>query len=162
MAKHTKPIQANQIPAETAQSLYPEPFKAMMDGRIKRKLGNHFGLSNFGVNLTELQPHAMSALKHYHSKQDEFIYILSGSPTLIYGEQEFELTAGDCFGFKAGTGIGHQLINPSDGVVTYLEIGDRSDDHVIYPDEDLIAQSTDNGAWEFLHKDGTPYPKDDA
>jgi len=68
MANHNKPIQAKQIPAETVQSLYPEPFKAMMDGRIKRKLGNHFGLSNFGVNLTELQPHAMSALKHCHSK----------------------------------------------------------------------------------------------
>ncbi len=162
MTKHTKPIQASQIPAETAQSLYPEPFKTMMDGRIKRKLGNHFGLSNFGVNLTELQPHAMSALKHCHSKQDEFIYVISGSPTLIYGKQEFELTAGDCFGFKAGTGIGHQLVNQSDGVVTYLEIGDRSNDHVIYPDDDLIAQSTDTGAWEFLHKDGTPYPKDDA
>ncbi len=162
MAKHTKPIQAKQIPAETAQSLYPEPFKSMMNGRIKRKLGNHFGLSNFGVNLTELQPHAMSALKHCHSKQDELIYIISGSPTLIYAKQEFELKAGDCFGFKAGTGIGHQLINPSDDVVTYLEIGDRSDDHVTYPDDDLIAQSTDSGAWEFLHKDGTPYTKDDA
>ena len=162
MANHNKPIQAKQIPAETVQSLYPEPFKAMMDGRIKRKLGNHFGLSNFGVNLTELQPHAMSALKHCHSKQDELIYIISGAPTLIYGDQEFELTAGDCFGFKAGTGIGHQLINQSDGVVTYLEVGDRNHDHVTYPDDDLIAQSTDDGAWEFLHKDGTPYSKDDA
>ena len=73
MTNHSKPIQAKQIPAEAAQSLYPEPFKSMMNGRIKRKLGNHFGLSNFGVNLTELQPHAMSALKHCHSKQDSFI-----------------------------------------------------------------------------------------
>jgi len=156
--KASKPINALDIPAETKASLYPEPFKALMQGRIKRKLGNHFGLSNFGVNLTTLEAGAMSALKHHHTTQDEFIYILEGEATLIFGEEEILMTAGDCVGFQCNTKLGHQLINNSSAIVRYLEIGDRSpNDYVEYPDDDLIATSQEDGTWQFLHKDNTPY-----
>ncbi len=82
---HRTPIQATQIPESTAKSLYPEPFASLVKHRTRRKLGEHFGLANFGVNLTTLAPGAISALKHHHSKQDEFVYVISGAPMLRYG-----------------------------------------------------------------------------
>lgn len=153
-----KPIAAKKIIPNLQKSLYPEPFATMMEGRIKRKLGDYFGLTNFGINLTEIKPGGISALKHHHMTQDEFIYILSGTPTLVFGSDEHLLQPGDCFGLNKGQGIGHQIANNSDEVVTYLEIGDRSpDDQVEYPDNDLCAKSEADGSWSFLHKDGTPY-----
>ena len=138
-------------------SNYPEPFFSMMGGREKRALGDVFGLNNFGVNLTRLAPGALSALRHAHSKQDEFIYILEGRPTLITDEGETPLAPGMCAGFKAGTGNGHMLINRSSEDVVYLEAGDRTPgDQGSYPDDDLQAVMID-GAWSFRHKDGTPY-----
>lgn len=89
------PINADSIAENKNKSLYPEPFASMVKGRSKRKLGDHFGLTNFGVNLTKLSPGTISALKHHHSKQDEFIYILSGIPTLIYGDNEYLMAPGD-------------------------------------------------------------------
>lgn len=151
-------ISAKQIDFTSKKSLYPEPFASLMEGRVKRKLGDYFGLTNFGINLTELNPGAMSALKHHHLKQDEFIYILSGAPTLIFGNEEYVMSPGECFGFKKGQNIGHQLVNKSKELVVYLEIGDRSvGDKVEYPDDDLSAQSNTDGSWFFLHKNGTPY-----
>lgn len=153
-----KPIAAKSIPADSTRSLYPEPFASLMEGRSKRKLGNYFGLVNFGVNLTELAPGALSALKHHHVTQDEFIYILQGAATLIYGSERFEMNPGDCFGFPKNSGIASQLRNDSDERVIYLEIGDRSpNDHVAYPDDDLQARCGDDGVWWFYHNDGTPY-----
>ena len=91
----------------------------------KRRLGDLFGLGNFGVNMTDLEPGSASALSHYHSKQDEFVYVVSGTATLILGDEEFEVGEGQCVGFKAGAAVAHQLVNRSESVVTYLEIGDR-------------------------------------
>jgi uncharacterized cupin superfamily protein len=93
------------------KTIYPEPYASLVQGRLKRKLGDVFGLTNFGVNLTHLSPGAMSALAHSHSRQDEFIYILAGALTLILGDEEFTLNPGDCYGFKAKTGVAHHLIN---------------------------------------------------
>jgi uncharacterized cupin superfamily protein len=153
-----KPIKATNISAHKTKSLYPEPFASMMNGRTKRKLGDFFGLTNFGINLTELSPGAMSALKHHHSKQDEFIYILRGSPTLVYGNDEYLMSPGECFGFRKGNKIGHHLVNHSDSSVVYLEMGDRTaEDMVEYPGNDLIAKSDNKGTWIFLHKDGSAY-----
>lgn len=153
-----KPVSAKEIEVMSVKTLYPEPFASMMNGRIKRKLGDHFGLSNFGVNLTELAPGALSALKHHHAEQDEFIYILSGTPTLIFGNEEFLMQPGDCFGFKKGQGIGHQLANNSNASVSYLEMGDRSaGDKVEYPGNDLCAKIETDGTWSFMHKNGEPY-----
>ena len=125
---------------------------------MKRKLGDRFGLTNFGVNLTHLAPGSMSGLRHSHSKQDEFIYILEGTPTLILGEDEFVLSPGECYGNSAGTGITHHRVNRSTETVTYIEIGDRSpNDEVEYPDDDLKATLQANGEWNVTHKDDRLY-----
>ncbi|HKI60095.1 MAG TPA: cupin domain-containing protein, partial [Mariprofundaceae bacterium] len=119
-------ISVLEVPVHDQPSTYPEPFASMIKGRTKRRLGDFFNLSNFGVNLTHLEPGAISALRHSHSKQDEFIYILEGNPTLHTDDGKSKLTPGMCAGFKAGSGNGHQLINESDKEVIYLEIGDRT------------------------------------
>jgi len=138
-------------------SSYPEPFASRMEGREKRALGELFGLTNFGVNLTRLTPGAMSALRHAHTRQDEFVYVLQGHPTLRTDEGATGLAPGMCAGFKAGTGNGHHLVNETERDVLYLEIGDRMPgDEGTYPDDDLMAQMVD-GQWRFSHKDGSPW-----
>jgi uncharacterized cupin superfamily protein len=150
-------INAINVTPRAKRSVYPEPFASLMQGREKRVLGDVFGLNNFGVNLTRLAPHAMSALRHAHTKQDEFVYILEGRPTLHTDEGRTPLAPGMCAGFKAGTGNGHRLVNETDSDVLYLEVGDRTPgDTATYPDDDLQAQNL-NGTWTFLRKDGTPY-----
>ena len=159
MQNVTKPVAilALEAPARNKPSNYPDPFASRMLGREKRQLGDLFGLTNFGVNLTRLAPNAVSALRHAHTKQDEFIYILQGSPVLHTDEGLTPLSPGMCAGFKAGTGNGHRLINESAEDVVYLEIGDRTPgDEGNYPDEDLKALLVD-GKWQFVHKDGAPY-----
>jgi uncharacterized cupin superfamily protein len=142
----------------TKSSNYPEPFASRMAGREKRPLGDIFGLSNFGVNLTRLVPGAGSALRHAHSKQDEFVYILEGNPVLITNQGETSLTPGMCAGFKAGSGNASQLVNRTSVDVLYLEVGDRSaGDIVNYPDDDLKAELGMDGKWQFMHKNGTPW-----
>lgn len=151
-------ILASDAPARTKPSNYPEPFASRMAGRVKRPLGDLFGLTNFGVNLTRLTPGAVSALHHAHSQQDEFIYILEGRPTLIVGDEETELHPGMCAGFKAGTGQGHHLENHTTTDVVFLEVGDRSPgDAGSYPVDDIQAVFGADGKWQFTHKDGTPY-----
>ncbi|MEZ5630319.1 MAG: cupin domain-containing protein [Burkholderiaceae bacterium] len=150
-------VVALEVPPRTRPTNYPEPFAARMKGREKRQLGDVFGLVNFGVNLTRLAPGAVSALRHAHSKQDEFIYILKDSPVLHTDEGRTVLAPGMCAGFRAGTGNAHHLINESAEEVLYLEVGDRSPgDEGSYPDDDLQAELV-QGAWRFTHKDGTPY-----
>jgi len=153
-----EPIAAIELPVSHRRSIYPAPFSSQVEGRIKRRLGDHFGLTNFGINLTELAPGSVSALLHHHTKQDEFVYIISGTPILVLADKEYPLRAGDCCGFKAGTGVGHQLVNRSASPVLYLEIGDRSaGDYATYPKDDLMFTQVDAGAWILTHKDGTPY-----
>ena len=150
-------IVAMDAPARAKRSSYPEPFASRMMGRQKHPLGDLFGLTNFGVNLTRLAPGAVSALRHAHTKQDEFIYVLQGRPTLHTDSGYTLLAPGMCAGFRAGTGNGHCLINNTAEEVLYLEVGDRSPgDEGTYPDDDLCAQLV-NGQWAFTHKDGTPY-----
>lgn len=129
-----------------------------MKGREKRQIGDLFGLSNFGVNLTRLSPGSCSALRHAHTHQDEFLYIISGNPLLVTDQGETLLSPGMCAGFIANSGNAHHLINCSNEEVLYLEIGDRSTgDSVIYPDDDLKATLGSDGKWQFFHKDGKPY-----
>jgi len=151
------PIATLEVPVSSRPTIYPPPFAERVQGRLKRRLGDHFGLVNFGVNLTELAPGAVSALLHHHTRQDEFIYVVSGTPTLVLDDREYLLQAGDCCGFKAGSGVGHQLVNQSTHPVLYLEIGDRTaGDYAEYPKDDLkFTQAGD--AWILTHKDGTPY-----
>ena len=150
-------IEARAAPPRTTPSNYPLEFAKRMQGREKRSLGSLFGIENFGVNLTALAPGAISALRHSHSRQDEFVYVIQGTPTLRTDEGDTLLAPGMCAGFAAGTGNGHQLLNLSDEAVTYLEIGDRSTgDQAHYPDDDLQAILLD-GRWQYSHKDGRPY-----
>ncbi|WP_428420484.1 cupin domain-containing protein [Methylibium sp.] len=159
MAASTNPIAvlATDVPPRTKPSNYPEPFASRMKGREKRALGDLFGLTNFGVNLTRLAPGAVSALRHAHSRQDEFIYVLQGSPTLQTDEGKTRLSPGMCAGFKAGTGNGHHLLNETSEDVVYLEVGDRTPgDEGTYPDDDLKASMV-QGTWRFTHRDGSAY-----
>ena len=153
-----KAIKAREAPVRAKPSSYPEPFASRMAGREKRPLGEPFGLRNFGVNLTRLAPGAVSALRHAHSRQDEFVYVLEGRPTLVTDEGETVLEPGMCAGFRAGTGDAHHLVNRSAQDVVYLEVGDRSaGDQGTYPDDDLQAVLGPDGGWRFTRKDGTPY-----
>jgi uncharacterized cupin superfamily protein len=155
--KSLSAVDACDVTPRTKPSNYPEPFATRMNGREKRQLGDLFGLTNFGVNLTRLAPNSVSALRHSHTKQDEFIYILEGHPTLRTNEGETQLAPGMCAGFKAGSGNAHHLVNNTAEVVVYLEVGDRTPgDQGIYPDNDIQAELKD-GKWHFTHKDGTPY-----
>ena len=159
MPQEKKPvaINAHEAPLRTKVTNYPEPFASRMAGREKHPLGDLFGLVSFGVNLTRLKPGAMSSVRHFHSKQDEFVYILSGTPTLHTDGGRTVLSPGMCAGFKAGEKNGHHLINETGEDVLYLEIGDRTPgDEAHYPDDDLMAQLVE-GKWKFVHKDGTPY-----
>ncbi len=157
-ADYLTAVVAGEAPARRKPSNYPEPFASRMAGREKRPLGDLFGLANFGVNLTRLVPGAGSALRHAHSRQDEFVYILAGHPVLVTDEGETPLAPGMCAGFRGGSGNGHQLLNRSGEEVLFLEIGDRiAGDAVSYPDDDLQAVAGADGVWRFLHKDGAPY-----
>jgi uncharacterized cupin superfamily protein len=150
-------LNAADAPARIKPSVYPEPFASRMAGREKRPLGDLFGLTNFGVNLTRLAPKAMSALRHAHTRQEDFLYVLSGRPTLITDEGRTLLAPGMCAGFKAATGNAHHLINETGEDVVYLEVGDRTPgDEGSYPDDDLKALMVD-GKWRFVRKDGTPW-----
>ncbi|NMM43259.1 cupin domain-containing protein [Rhodospirillaceae bacterium KN72] len=151
-----KPLTATDIAPRLKPSNYPPEFAVKVEGRIKRQLGDAFGLKNFGVNLTVLKPGAMSALHHRHGVQDEFIYILSGHPTVAVDDQEYRMDPGMVMGFPA-QGAAHHLRNDTDEDVTYLEIGDRlPGDSGEYPNDDIMAVR-ENDQWVFKHKDGTPY-----
>src|ERR1041385_5736755 len=158
MVNSPKPVAllAEKAPERAKVSSYPEPFASQMTGRDKQPLGDLFGLTNFGVNLTRLAPGGQSALRHAHGKQDEFVYLLEGEAVLITDAGETALTAGMCAGFKAGTGDAHHLVNRSRKDVVFLEVGDRSaGDTVVYPDDDVAAVYAD-GRFTYTRKDGTP------
>ena len=138
-------------------SSYPEAFREPCRTRIKRALGDALGLNNFGVNLVTLPPGAWSAQRHWHSHEDEFVYVLDGELTLICDSGEQALTAGQAAGFPAGKADGHHLVNKGTAPATYLEIGDRrQDDAVTYPDADLHLEPTPEGR-VFTDKKGEPY-----
>ena len=150
-------IAAADAPPRAKASNYPEPFFSRMLKRDKRRLGDLFGLRSFGVNLTRLAPDGESALRHAHVKQDEFVYILEGRPTLVTNAGRTALQPGMCAGFRGGSGDAHHLVNETSEDVVYIEIGDRlPGDGATYPDDDIVAEAVD-GKWRFVHKDGAPY-----
>lgn len=138
-------IDIANLPLETG-TIYPPPYDQLVVGRARKRLGNAAGLDQFGVNLTTLAPGAASALRHWHEREDEFIYVLEGEVVLIENEGETLLKAGDSAGFKANTPNGHHLVNRSDRPVIYLEVGTRSKhERAEYPDVDLVAVRDDDG-----------------
>lgn len=150
-------IVALDLPARSS-SLYPEPFRSRVLPRDKRALGDAFGLTAFGVNLTVLHPGAESSMRHWHSHEDELVYVLDGELVLRSDAGEQIVRAGMAIGFRAGDTDAHQLVNRSDRPATYLEVGSRDPrDEATYPDDDLAARQTEAGEWEFLRKDGSRY-----
>jgi len=148
---------AAEVPPRVMVSNYPAPFAARMAGREKRQLGEVFGLKNFGVNLTRLAPGGTSSLRHAHAKQDEFVYIVAGNPTLHTDAGRIRLAPGMCAGFRAGSGNAHNLHNETTQDVLYLEIGDRTQgEEVEYPDDDLQVIVVE-GKSRYARKDGTLY-----
>ncbi|BAY86182.1 hypothetical protein NIES267_56880 [Calothrix parasitica NIES-267] len=151
-------INPEEVPIQNSTN-YPDEFKSIVAGRFRQRLGNFAGLTNFGVNLVKLTPGSASALRHWHSSQDEFIYIVEGELTLITDAGEEILTPGMAAGFPKNEANGHHLVNRSTQDAVYLEVGDRSNnDTAYYPDEDLIAKPSDDGkSTIFTRKDGTSY-----
>ena len=134
---------------------YPPPFDAPCADRIRRRLGDAGGLRDFGVNLMTLPPGNWSSQRHWHSHEDEFVYILEGELTLIEDGTETLLKKGDCAAFRKGSGNGHHMINRSSAVAVYLEVGSRQlEDLTTCSDIDLMSANSDG---RFVHKDGTPY-----
>jgi uncharacterized cupin superfamily protein len=139
-------------------TLYPPPFDAPCRARERKKLGDAAGLSQFGVNLMCLPPGAWSSQRHWHTGEDEFVYVVSGEVVLVTDGGEEVLRAGDAAGFPAGEGNGHCLQNRSDSDAQVLEIGTRvSGDTAYYSDIDMMAPAGGQPAL-YTHRDGTPYP----
>ena len=154
--KHTPPIlDPSTLEAKTGATGYPEPFRAQVAGRTRVRLGDRLGLTNFGVNMTRLEPGSASALRHWHTQQDDFVYVVEGELTLVTDAGETVLRPGMCAGFPAGKPDGHQLVNRTDAPAVYLEVGDRSKgDDAHYPDDDLVYRGDED---RFYHRDGTPW-----
>ena len=143
--------------AEVRRSIYPEPYRARMGDRAKRKLGDACGLTKFGVNLVTLGPGGQSALRHWHTLEDEFVYVLEGEVVLVTNEGEQVLTPGMCAGYRGGAKDAHHFVNRSRAPARYLEIGDRAPgDNAFYPDDDLMWVEDENGQYA-AHKDGRRY-----
>jgi uncharacterized cupin superfamily protein len=138
-------------------SFYPQPWRAVTDGREKTMLGDVAGLTQFGVNLTRLKPGAASSLRHWHEAEDELVYVLEGEMILIEDGGETVLRPGDAAGFKAGVANGHQLVNRSQHDALYLEIGTRAPrERAHYADVDLVVDRDERGA-RFSRRSGEPY-----
>jgi len=135
---------------------YPAPFADPCAERVRQRLGNAGGLKDFGVNLMRLPPGGWSSQRHWHSHEDEFVYVLAGELALVEDGGETLLRAGDCAAFPKGTGNGHHMINRSGETAVYLEVGSRHpDDLTTCSDIDMMSANADG---RFTHKDGTPYP----
>ncbi len=141
--------------AEDNTTGYPPPYRPVVAGRFRRRLGEALGLEDFGVNLTRLEPGAATALPHWHSAEDEFVYILEGEVVLVTEAGEQRLGPGMCAGFPKGRPEAHCLVNRSDRPALLLEVGTRrpEQDEVVYPGVDLRALP----GRRFAHADGRPW-----
>jgi len=149
-------LDLSSIPVKSGTG-YPEPFAEAVNGRSKQALGDAGGLTQFGVNLVELQPGAASSQRHWHTHEDEFVMVVSGEVVLVTDEGETLMRAGDCAAFPAGRPNGHQLVNRGWGIALVLAVGSRiPEDSAEYPDIDL---KYDGRTDSYTHRDGTPYPK---
>jgi uncharacterized cupin superfamily protein len=151
-----KMIDVNSVPKHVGTG-YPAPFDVACAQRQRQKLGDAAGLSDFGVNLLRLPPGAWSSQRHWHTHEDEFVFVLEGELVLVSTAGEELLRAGDCAGFKAGVHDGHHLQNRSAADALVLEVGSRkeADDETDYPDIDMRAPRSGG----FVHRNGSPYPK---
>lgn len=148
-------VDIDRVPAIMGSG-YPTPFDKPCADRVRRRLGDAGGLTDFGLNIMRLPPGNLSSQRHWHSHEDEFVFIVEGEVVLIEDDGETLLSAGDCAAFPKNTGNGHHMVNRSNADAIYLEIGSRHlDDMTTCADIDLKSANAD-GVWR--HKDGTPYP----
>jgi uncharacterized cupin superfamily protein len=146
-----------KVPVKSG-TFYPAQFQAECKGRHKQALGDAIGLTQFGVNITRIEPGQTSALRHWHEQEDEFIYMLEGELVLAENDGEVVLKAGDAAGFKAGSGVAHRLINRSNRDAVYFEVGTRAKtERVHYPDVDLELVRDEKGR-RHQRRNGEPYP----
>ena len=156
MPLHRPALDPADVPPRS-RSGYPEPFRSRVLPREKRALGEALGLTALGINLTTLPPGKESSMRHHHTHEDEFVFVLVGEVVLRTDEGEQRLTAGTCAGFPAGTANGHQVVNRSDRPARYLEVSNQDPrDHASYPDDDLAYHDGPGGP-VYTHRDGTPY-----
>lgn len=147
-------IDLTAVPA-AGGSNYPNPFNEPCEGQAYQKLGRHAGLTLFGVNLTVIEPGAWSSQRHWHTHEDEFVWVLEGELVLVTDAGEEVLRPGDCAAFRKGDPDGHHLINRTDRPAKVLEVGNSDPDDVCtYSDIDMVTVVTGG----YAHKDGTPYP----
>lgn len=152
-------IDKTGVPVKTG-SIYPEPYASRMAGRSSLRLGDAGGLTQFGANEVILQPGAMSSLRHWHHREDEFVMVTAGECTLVQDEGETVMRPGDCAAFPAGDRNGHHFINKSAAEARFLVVGSRMNpEKATYSDVDLEVEMKDGKA-SFTHKDGTPYKGD--
>jgi uncharacterized cupin superfamily protein len=138
----------------TNNASYPKEFAHSIVGREKQKVGDAVGLTHFGVNIARIKAGGASALRHWHTSEDEFIYVLEGELVLQEDDGEIVLKPGDAAGWPANGGIGHCMVNRTNKDALYLEVGTRSkDEHVHYPDVDFVMKRTDRGR-QWLRKNG--------
>ena len=150
------PIAACDIPPADRPAP-PEPFASRLGAWEGRGLGDYFGLTQFGANLETIQPGCESALRHWHTRSDELVYVLEGELTLVTDDGEYSLAEGTCAGFRAGDKNAHHLVNRTNSNATVLAIGSRVDgDEVHYPDDDFQWLRAGDGRWFAARKDGTP------
>jgi uncharacterized cupin superfamily protein len=148
-------IEIAKVPAQNIAS-YPKEFAQVIAGREKQRIGDAVGLTQFGVNIARIKAGSASALRHWHEQEDEFIYMLEGELVLKENDGETVLKPGDCAGFKAGSGIGHCLINRTNRDAVYLEVGTRAkSERVHYPDVDFMMERDQSGR-RFFRKSGEP------
>ena len=157
MSAPTKVFATADVP-ESNRTGYPPQFQAGVEKRHARRLADHAGLTNFGVNLVRMEPGAISSQRHWHTKSDEFVYMVEGELVLETNAGAQVLKAGMCAGFPAGNGDGHRLVNRSGHDATFLVVGDRlPGDEAAYPDIDMLFGRGPDGRNRFTRKDGTPY-----
>ncbi len=149
-------LDPRSIPLHKGSS-YPAPFDREPAERIRQRLGDAGGLTQFGVNLLQLPPGAWSSQRHWHSAEDEFVYVISGEVVLVTDSGEQVLRAGDCAAFPRNVPDGHHLVNRSRSAAICLEVGSRiPGDFTTYPDIDMLFDPAVDG---YIHRDGTPYPR---
>jgi uncharacterized cupin superfamily protein len=158
MATHRPALEALSV-AAVNRSGYPEPWRSRVLPRERRRLGDAFTLTRVGINLTTLPPGKESSMRHWHTREDEFVYVLEGEVVLCTGAGEQRLTAGMCAGFPAGLEDGHHLVNRSDRPAVYLEVSNRdSEDTVYYSEADVdLVYSPPHARGRFTRRDGSVY-----
>lgn len=153
----TKVVDDSSIPIIKGVAAYPPTLRGPMEGRSRKRLGDAVGIKNFGINLGILEPGAWSAQRHWHTRQDELVYVLEGELTLVTSAGEQTVRKGAVIGFTANSGDGHRLENRTKSRAVYIEVGDRlPGDEVVYPDVDMAAKQNPVG-YAFSKKDGSTF-----